>query len=107
MFASDVQKFLDLNAVVVAVSLDSLDTLRAFSREVGATYPMGSDREGRAAVSAYGVPVSRRGNAQRSMFIVDPDGILRYVNYRYRIREDYPGVLAMLEKIGGDRDRDR
>ena len=42
MFASDARRFLALNAVVVAVSLDSLETLRRFSEEVAATYPMGS-----------------------------------------------------------------
>ncbi len=100
MFASDARKFLGLNAVVVAVSLDSLETLRAFSKEVEATYPMGSDREEREAVTAYGVSVSRGQYAQRSVFVIDPDGILRYVNYRYRIRDDYPSVLAALERIG-------
>jgi peroxiredoxin len=65
---------------------------------------MGSDQEDRSAVTAYHVPV-RRGTAQRSLFVVDPDGVLRYVNYRYRIRDDYPEVLAVLERIasGGGR----
>jgi len=83
----------------VAVSLDSLETLRAFSESVGADYPMASDREKRAAVTAYRVPVSREENARRSLFIVDREGILRYVNYRYRITDDYPDVLAILEEI--------
>ena len=87
--------------MVVAVSMDRLDTLREFSEHVGADYPMGSDREERAAVTAYKVPVSVRRFAQRSLFIIDPKGILRYVNYRYRIDEDYPAVLKVLEEIRG------
>lgn len=86
------------------MSLDSLETLRAFSEEVKADYPMGSDREGRRATTAYRVPVTR-GTAQRSLFVVDPEGILRYVNYRYGIREDYPAVLKVLEEIAGRTDR--
>ncbi len=38
--------------------------------------------------------------AQRSLFIIDREGILRYVNYRYRIDDDYPEVLRILEEIG-------
>ena len=59
---------------------------------------MGSDQQERAAVGAYHVAV-RRGAAQRSLFIVDPKGTIRYANYRYRIREDYPEVIAVLEEI--------
>lgn len=87
--------------MVVAVSMDNLETLRDFSEHVGADYPMGSDREERAAVTVYKVPVSIRRFAQRSLFIIDPDGILRYVNYRYRIDADYPKVLEVLEEIRG------
>jgi len=83
----------------VTVSLDSLETLRAFGESVGAGYPMGSDREKREAVTAYRVPVSRGEYAQRSLFIVDRKGILRYVNYSYQITDDYPDVLAILEEI--------
>ena len=99
MFASDARRFLALNAVVVAVSLDSLETLRRFSEEVAATYPMGSDRGEQAAVGAFQVPVSSSGYAQRSLFVIDPDRIIRFAAYRYRIREDYPAVLDILEKI--------
>ena len=89
-----------MGATVVAVSLDSLETLRAFSAEVGADYPMGSDRDQLSAVTAYRVPVSRNKTAQRSLFIIDREGILRYVNYRYRIDDDYPEVFRILEEIG-------
>jgi len=85
---------------VLAVSLDSLETLFDFSREVNAAYPMGSDRESRVATTAYRVPV-RLGMAARTLFIIDRDGVLRYVNYQYRIREDYPEVFRILEEIAG------
>ncbi len=62
---------------------------------------MGSDMEDRSAVTAFKVPVSRGQYAQRSLFVIDPQGILRYVNYRYRIGADYPDVLKTLEEIGG------
>ena len=85
--------------MVVAVSLDSLETLMAFSESVGAGYPMGSDRGEQRAVTAYRVPVSRGEYAQRSLFIVDKTGILRYVNYQYGITDDYPEMLRILENI--------
>jgi peroxiredoxin len=99
MFASDARRFLELDAVVLAVSLDDLETLERFSEEVGADYPMGSDRVGREAVTAYRVPVSGSGYAQRSVFVIDADNTIRWVSYRYRIRDDYASVLAALEEI--------
>jgi peroxiredoxin len=99
MFASDARRFLELDAVVLAVSLDDLGTLERFSEEVGADYPMGSDRDGRAAVTAFRVPVSSSGHAQRSLFVIGPDNTIRWASYRYRIREDYEAVLAALEEI--------
>ena len=84
------------------MSLDSLETLRAFSEKVGAVYPMGSDRGEREAVRAFGVPVSQGGFAQRSLFVIDPAGVLRYVDYDYRIREDYPEVFRTLRAIQGE-----
>ncbi len=89
--------------MVVAVSLDSLETLREFSRHVGASYPMGSDLQGRPATGAYRVPITLGRFAQRSLFVIDPDGILRYVDYSYRIQADYPDVLLVLEEIRDDR----
>lgn len=60
---------------------------------------MGSDLEHHAAVNAYKVPLIRDAYPQRCLFIIDPDGILRYVNYQYRIDDDYPDVMKTLEAI--------
>ncbi len=61
-----------------------------------------SDRQSEV-VDAYGVePIEINGAryASRATFVIDREGVLRYVNYDYQIREDYEpllGVLAGLE----------
>lgn len=55
-----------------------------------------------AVVDAYGVePLEIDGvrYASRSTFVIDREGILRYVNYDYRIREDYEPLMEALAAL--------
>jgi peroxiredoxin len=65
---------------LLAVSCDPMFTLRAFAEAEGLTFPLLSDfwPHG-AAATAYGVFDSERGRANRSTFIVDKHGVLRWV----------------------------
>ena len=66
-------------AQVLAVSCDPVFTLRAFAEHDGLTFPLLSDfwPHGQAA-SAYGVFNAVRGCPQRSTFVIDKDGLLRW-----------------------------
>jgi peroxiredoxin len=37
--------------------------------------------------------------ASRATFVIDKKGILRYVNYQYKVREDYEPLLKVLSKL--------
>jgi peroxiredoxin len=50
-------------------------------------------------IDAYGVkPLEINGSkyASRATFVIDKQGILRYVNYNYKVREDYEPLLEVL-----------
>ncbi len=60
-----------------------------------------SDRDSQV-VDAYGVePIEINGAryASRATFVVDREGVLRYVNYDYQIVEDYAPLLEALESL--------
>jgi len=64
---------------VLAISCDSVASLRAFSEQQGFEHPLLSDFWPHGAVaSAYGVFNETLGAAERGTFIVDRDGILRW-----------------------------
>jgi len=51
---------------------------------------------------AYGVkPLEINGSkyASRATFVIDKKGVLRYVNYNYKVREDYEPLLEALESL--------
>jgi peroxiredoxin Q/BCP len=66
----------ELDADVVGVSPQSLDSHERFQAQYGLTVPLLADPE-RSTIRAYGV-LGPGGLVRRSIFIVDPDGIVRY-----------------------------
>ncbi|MGH2926352.1 MAG: peroxiredoxin [Solirubrobacterales bacterium] len=65
-----------LDAVVLGISPQSVDSHERFRDQYGLTVPLLADPE-RTVVRAYGV-LGPGGLVRRSIFIVDPDGIVRY-----------------------------
>jgi len=64
---------------VLAVSCDPMFSLRAFGEQDGLTFPLLSDFWPHGAVAtAYDVFNVERGCADRSTFIVDKEGVLRW-----------------------------
>ena len=64
---------------LLAVSCDPMFALRAFADQDDLTFPLLSDFWPHGAVSSAATASStRRGAAQRSTFIIDRDGILRW-----------------------------
>ena len=66
----------ELDAEVVGVSPQSLDSHERFRAKYGLTVPLLADPE-RKTIRAYGV-LGPGGIVRRSIFIVDPEGIVRY-----------------------------
>lgn len=81
----------ELDAEVVGVSPQTLDSHERFRTKYGLTVPLLADPE-RAMIRAYGV-LGPGGIVRRSIFIVDPEGIVRYrqvalLGLRYQDVED-------------------
>lgn len=93
--------FEDSNATVLAVSVDSKFSLRAYAENEGYSFDLLADFWPHGAVARqYGVFDDVSGMALRGTFIIDDGGVIRYVvvNPRGKARElaEYRSVLAVL-----------
>jgi mycoredoxin-dependent peroxiredoxin len=95
--------FEEADATVLAVSVDSKFSLRAYAAQAGYTFDLLADfwPHG-AAASLYGVFDADSGMARRGTFIIDAGGTIRYsvVNPRGQARDfgEYRKALAGLGK---------
>ncbi|MEV5434550.1 peroxiredoxin [Streptomyces sp. NPDC052682] len=72
-------RFSDRDTQVLAVSNDSIHTLRVFAEQEGLEYPLLSDFWPHGNVSrAYGVFDEDKGCAVRGTFIIDKEGVVRW-----------------------------
>ncbi len=67
-----------MDAQVLAVSTDNLPTLKHWAEELKVGYPLLSDFM-RKVSQSYGVLNAERGIANRSTFVIDKEGRIRYV----------------------------
>ncbi|MFJ5773148.1 peroxiredoxin [Streptomyces sp. NPDC093094] len=72
-------RFADRDTQVLAVSSDSIHTLRVFAEQEGLEYPLLSDfwPHGEAG-RAYGVFDEDKGCAVRGTFVIDKEGVVRW-----------------------------
>ncbi|MFI7391967.1 MULTISPECIES: peroxiredoxin [Streptomyces] len=72
-------QFSDRDTQVLAVSNDSIHTLRVFAEQEGLEYPLLSDFWPHGNVSrAYGVFDEDKGCAVRGTFVIDQEGVVRW-----------------------------
>ncbi|MFE6284420.1 peroxiredoxin [Streptomyces sp. NPDC057877] len=72
-------RFADRDTVVLAVSNDSIHTLRVFAEQEGLEYPLLSDFWPHGETSrAYGVFDEAKGCAVRGTFVIDKEGVVRW-----------------------------
>lgn len=78
-FHRHVAEFRKLGVEVLGVSVDPVESHRAWARELGGIdYPLLSDRD-RKVSAAYGVLDREAGVARRVTFVIDPAGVVAYV----------------------------
>jgi peroxiredoxin len=78
----NLERFKGLDAQVVGISIDSTHTNRAWAESIGGiSYPLLCDfwPHGNVA-SAYGVFDEKAGRSERAVFIIDKEGIVRYID---------------------------
>ena len=77
-FSKASSQFEKLNAVILGASIDSIYSHLAWTKELGKlNYPLMSDITQEVARN-YGILIEEKGHALRGLFIIDPDGVLRY-----------------------------
>jgi peroxiredoxin Q/BCP len=79
-FRDDLTRFEALNARVLGVSVDGLESHRAFADKYKLTFPILSDEDHRVS-RAYGVLSGFAGFtfAKRTTFVIGPDGVIRRI----------------------------
>lgn len=105
-FSDRVEDFEDLNAEILGVSTDSVFSHRAWINTPAddgglgpVNYPLASDIT-KEVSRAYGVLVEEEGVALRGLFLIDPEGIVRYqVVHDNNIGRNVDETLRVLEAL--------
>lgn len=91
-----------MNSQVLAISCDSVFSNRAWGKSLGGiSYPLLSDFWPHGEVSQkYGVFNSKQGRADRSIFVADKEGVIRWIKkYETGVQPDNADLLAELKKL--------
>lgn len=75
-------RFAGLNTQVLGISVDSVPCLTAWAESLGGIhYPLLSDFWPHGEVARrFGVLIDTQGITERALFIIDPEGIIRYID---------------------------
>ena len=97
--------FAQYDAAILGVSVDGVWCHRAFAQQRNISYPLLSDFEPKGEVSrAYGVYTPTDGIAERSLFLIDADGVVAWSYLSPReVNPGADGVLAALDALDAGR----
>lgn len=100
-FRDNIYAFKKINAQILGVSLDDVESHQKFSENHGLPFPLLADFEGKAA-DAYGVKTKMFGMtiAKRQTFLIDPDGNLAKHYEKVKPATHSTDVLADLATLG-------
>ncbi len=99
-FRDNIFAYKDLNAQILGISLDDVESHKAFAENHGLPFPLLADVEGEVS-TAYGVKTRMFGMtvAKRQTFIIGPDGIIMMHYEKVKPAEHSKQVLADLEEL--------
>jgi len=100
-FRDNIFAFRDIDAQVLGVSLDDVESHKAFAENHSLPFPLLADTEGETS-TAYGVKTRMFGMtvAKRQTFIIGPDGIIAKHYEKVKPDEHSANVLADLKELG-------
>jgi thioredoxin-dependent peroxiredoxin len=99
-FQRDIEKYQQKNAVILGVSVDTVDSHKGFCTKEGLNFKLLADTE--HTVSAkYGSLSDHNGTAYaaRNTFLIDPTGVIRKVYIKVNPAEHSTEVLADLDAL--------
>jgi len=99
-FRDNIFAFRDLNAQILGVSLDDVDSHRDFAENHSLPFPLLADTDGRTSDS-YGVKTRMLGMtvAKRQTFVIDPDGLVAKHYETVKPGEHSERVIADLKAL--------
>jgi peroxiredoxin len=108
LFNEVLPEFHKLGAELLAVSVDGVWCHAAFARTRNLHFPLLADFEPKGAVARmYGAYRDEDGYAQRALFAIDPDGVIRWSYLSpVGVNPGADGLLDALESMSSNRDRD-
>ena len=100
-FRDNIFAFKKINAQILGVSLDDVESHQKFAENHGLPFPLLADTEGKAA-EAYGVKTKMFGMtvAKRQTFLIGPDGTIAMHYEKVKPDEHSAQVLADLRDLG-------
>ena len=100
-FERDTAKYTALNAVVLGVSLDTVESHKTFCTKDSLNFKLLADPEGKV-IAEYGVPVMTRGDAKyatRDTYLIGPDGkVLKFWEVK-DVQKHSDDVLAAIGEL--------
>lgn len=97
----DYKRFEQLGTEVLAISVDHIHSHNVFAASLGTLpYPLLSDWH-KQTVKSYNILNEKGEVAIRSVFVVNKDGVINYINTSFKAdkQEDYDAVFLELEKL--------
>ena len=99
-FSKRINEFKELGADIIGVSTDSIYTHLAWTEKIGQiAYPMVADITKQISRN-YGVLIENAGIALRGLFVIDPEGVLRYqVVHDLNIGRNVDEVIRVIKAL--------
>jgi alkyl hydroperoxide reductase subunit AhpC len=96
-------KFDEVNTQLLGLSVDSVFALKTWAISMGGIrHPLLADFWPHGAVAqSFGIFNEDSGIANRSLFIIDPDGVIRHSELHQGTLPDVPTVLGDLARLQG------
>ena len=95
-YNNELQQFADVNAQILAISSQDVASHEAFSAKRGFKFPLLADTD-KSVANLYSV-IGLFGIPRRSVFVIDPRGIVKYAN-RALLGVTYRPVSELIEAV--------
>lgn len=102
MYERQLAEFEGTDSQVLAISVDPIDSKAAWGKSLGGiSFPLVSDFWPHGEVAqAYGIFNAERGRSERAIFIVDKQGVIRWVKvYPSGVQPDNSELFEVLRKL--------
>ncbi len=95
-FSDDLEKFNSADTQVLGISCDTVDSHGQFASKHNLTIPLLADDQ-RTVATAYGTVREGKANAERMLFLIDKQGIIRHIHSGMPSNEDLLALVAKLK----------